>query len=115
MTLLMTRGDDVTLDVIATDQGAPVDLTGAGVWWTAKRRHLDADDDAVIRKTVGAGITVTNPAGGLATVDLVPADTAGLGNSVALWWDLQVKDGAGKVRTLAAGRLVVNADVTRAT
>lgn len=114
-TLTMTRGDSTILDLVVADGGTPVDLTGVSMWWTAKRRHTDTDDQAVIAKTVGDGIAVTNAPGGLATVTIDPDDTAGLDNSSALWWDLQVKDGAGKVRTLAAGRLVVNADVTRAT
>lgn len=112
--LTITRGDDVTLDIFLTDKGQPVDLTGAQLWWTAKRRHIDLDSLAVIQKTLGAGITITQPTQGKAEVALVPNDTAAL-ESIALWWDLQGKDGAGKVRTLAAGRLVVEADVTRTT
>lgn len=111
----MTRGDDVTLDVTAVDQGQPVDLTGCDLWWTAKLRKLDADAEAVMQKTnePGGGITVTDQLGGIAEVAILPADTEDLA-SIALWWDLQVRDGDDKIRTLASGRLVVNSDVTRA-
>jgi hypothetical protein len=111
-TLSMTRGDDRTLDLAVTFDGAPVDLSGAQLWWTAKMRHLDTDADAVIRKSSADGITVVDAAGGLATVAIKPEDTATLPGSNALWWDLQVKSG-GLVHTIAKGRLVVNADVTR--
>lgn len=112
--LQMTRGDDVEFNVVVTDQaGDPVDLTGIDLRFTAKRDSGDGDDDAIIVKTTGAGITVTDEAGGLATISIDAADTDELGVPASLTWDLQSTDEAAKVRTLAGGTLAISPDVSR--
>jgi hypothetical protein len=113
--LEMYRGDDESFDIAVTKDGIAVDLTGASIRFTAKRRATDVDLEAVIAKTsaVAGGIVVTNALGGIARVDIVPADTEDLTASARLIWDLQAVDGTGKVRTLADGTLIVHADVSR--
>lgn len=117
MTLLsMTRGDQQAFEVAFTDaDGLAVDLTGVTLTFTAKRRPTDADVDAVISITsTDGGIAVNaNPATGLATLTLEPADTEDLTNLRSLYWDIQLDDGAGDVRTPSSGRLAISSDVTR--
>ena len=111
--LTMFRGDSAAWDFAATLNGAVVDLTGASVRFTAKNRPDDADVDAVISKTVGAGITLTNASSGLLRVKLAPSDTSGFGGARTLVWDLQARDAAGDVHTLAGGTLRVQPDISR--
>jgi hypothetical protein len=107
MTVLeMTRGDTTTFDVTLTDgDGDPLDLTDLDLTFTASHAAM------VITKTVGDGITVTDLAGGLASIELVPDDTADLEERMVLDWDLQVSDGT-DVYTPLAGSLLVEMDVT---
>ena len=118
MTMLeATRGDDETyeLTILAADQ-QPVNLTGAQLWFTAKRSHHHSDAEAIIRKTIGAGITVVDAAAGRADVKVDAADTAGLpADQLQLVWDCQLKDASGQVSTVDSGRLVIVPDVTVAT
>lgn len=114
--ITLTRGDSRTLSITVLDSdGSAADLTGASIWWTAKRDINDADADAIISKTVGSGITVTNAAGGLATVTIAPDDWTDAEDSDKHYvWDLQVKSDTGTVTTVASGRIIITPDVTRA-
>ena len=103
--IAMYRGDDRVLTITAT-----ASLTGSEVAFTAKRNRRDADADAVIRKSTGAGSVSVD--GATASVTIDAADTDEL-DPVALYWDVQVIDSSDKVRTVASGRLAVLADVTR--
>jgi len=114
--LEIIRGDDEILDLAFKDPaGAALNITGAtGIWFTAKRSSLDDDIDALIQKSLGAGIAVVSAPAGTATVTINAADTTGI-DPTTLVWDAQIKDAAGKVRTAAKGTLKVVHDVTRAT
>lgn len=114
--LSMYRGDTETfkVDIVAVDTGLPLDLSGLDLRFTAKRKVTDADLDAVIVKTSGAGIELGIPTGeALITVD--PADTDDLAKTTTLLWDVQVTDVLGVVKTAATGRLRILADVSRTT
>lgn len=116
--LTIRRGDDRMLDLaIVQDDGVtPQDLSGALLWFTAKRRLSDADADAVLAYREGAGITITNAAAGTATVLVVGTDTAGLADGdIALLCDVQIRPLGGRVYTAAYGRLIVQPDITRST
>lgn len=110
----MTRGDTASFALAFTDAaGAPIDLTGLTLTFTAKERLLDLDADAIITKVDGDGLEVdVDPTTGLATLTVVPADTEGLVDATRLYWDIQLDDGAGTIRTPLSGRLVIGADVT---
>jgi hypothetical protein len=108
--LTMFRGNTMVFDIVVTLGGNPVDLTGAGIWFTAKMSP--GASTVVFQKTVGQGITVTEAASGAGVIELVPGDTQGLGaRTVRLYFDLEVEI-AGAVYTVAAGRLVVEVDLT---
>lgn len=115
-TVVMKRGDDRVLDVTCVDRdGEPVDITDVFLWFTAKRSKADADTAAVLRKDSIDGIAIVVAAEGTATVTLDSADTEDLLVATVLYWDVQGKDGDGKIITLAEGILVIEADVTRTT
>ncbi len=110
------RGDDEVLDISfkQADGITALNITGAtGIWFTAKSSSLDTDAQALIQKTLGAGVTIVSAAAGTATVTINAADTVAIEPST-LVWDAQIRDAAGKVRTAASGTLKVIADVTRA-
>lgn len=107
------RGDGETYLLTVTEDDAPLDLTDAEIWMTAKRHIRDADADAIFQKTVGDGITITDDTGGLATVELVPADTSSLAaRTIRLVYDVQVKLSSGRIVTPLKGKLTVEPDVT---
>jgi hypothetical protein len=113
--LSMTRGDSRAFAIELTDgDGLPLDLTGLALVFSAKRRISDSDDRALITKTEVDGIVVDDdPTTGLAILTIAAPDTEGLSDRV-LYWDLQVDDGAGDVKTPLSGLLSLDADVTQA-
>ncbi len=118
-TLVMIRGDSrtFTIQTRKPDNTGPQDITGWDLWFTGKIRLRDLDVDAVFQKTaqLGGGITVINGPLGTARVKLDPPDTADLTSQVTeLLCDVQGRDLAGEKVTLATGKLLVYADVTRA-
>ncbi len=114
MDLELIRGDSQIFTITVRDSnGVVVNLTGAYLWFRAKRKMSDVDEDAVITKTTGAGIVVTNAAGGIATISISTANTDGLMPG-SYRYDVQVKDAANEVNTVLRGRLRVLADVNRA-
>lgn len=116
MNIKMTRGDSKAIagKVTTVPAGAAVDITSHLIWFTAKRRISDADNEAVFQKTVGDGITVTDGPAGEFAIQINPSDTSGLSDVEAnnLYYDLQVKTGS-TVQTLSKGRLLVEYDVTK--
>lgn len=113
--LRMYRGDDRDFTVTLTEDGSPMDLTGADVRFTAKEHLRDDDEDAVVVATVGDGIVVDDPTSGVLVVSVDAEDTDGLGTVTRfLRYDVQVTRG-GSTRTVVAGRLYIDADVSRTT
>lgn len=69
----MYAGDYITLDFTAKEEsGAALNLTGLTLKWSLGRT---SDGPALLTKTVGTGITVTDAAAGKFKVELDPADT----------------------------------------
>lgn len=113
--IAIVRGDTAVLDVAITRSGSPVDLTGATLWFTAKRAKSDPDAVAVIAKSTASGITVTSASGGTATITIDPDDTSDLTSATALVFDVQLKESGGRITTVDSGTLRVTLDVTQAT
>lgn len=115
MTVLnVIRGDQQAYSITLTEgDGTALDLTGLDVTFMAKRHLQDLDADALITKTATDGIAVNvDPTTGLAVLTLTPDDTELLADADRLYWDLQVDDGLGDVRTPLRGKLVIAGDVT---
>lgn len=113
--LTMYRGDTPQWALAVTDAaGAPFDLTGYDLYFTAKRLITDADP-GVFQLAVGAGITVTNAAGGLATIQPRRADTSALTDDARLFYDVQLSQAGAPDQTFTVdrGELVITRDVTR--
>jgi hypothetical protein len=116
----------VDLDLPRGDTGRwnlsfSVNLTGAKVWFTAKRAWTDADSAAVIALSTDlGGITITDASAGTARLTIPPAATASLTtppppSPLTLLYDIQVKEADGSITTVQQGHLLVRADITRAT
>lgn len=70
-------GDSIILKYNAVDEyGAVLNLTGGAIKWQLAR---NASDTPLLTKTIGAGVTVTNAAGGLFEVKLSFSETRTLG------------------------------------
>ena len=113
--LRMRWGDSAVWLVTVTDaDGLAVDITGATMNFTAKMRASDADADKVFQKTVGAGIVLSNPTNGKATVTLAAADTSALapGRTHLLRYDWKMTL-SGLTTTVAFGTLLVEPATTR--
>lgn len=127
-------GDDITawrgdsFSVSFSDLGNVTARTA--LWFTAKRRSSQADDDAMIQVTedddllyingaaaetaANGTLTVTDAAAGDMTLALAAEETAKMPAGAVLVWDIQMLTASG-VSTLAAGTITFTADVTRAT
>lgn len=99
-------------------QGAPIDLTGCALWFTAKYRQgwqAASDASAFLQFSTGAGtVLVTSPATlGQATATITPAMTAVLAGPAVFTYDWKLVDSYGNVTTTELSTLVVTPDVTR--
>src|SRR5690554_1304953 len=73
MNLTIYQGESRALDYVITDAvGDPVDLTFYVAEWRLTGR---TDETPLVTKTISAGITYTDAALGLLTVELTPEDT----------------------------------------
>ena len=120
--LTMRRGDTPIWDLAVVGRdGAPFDLTGYTVYFTAKR-SLSDPDPGVFQLTNGAGITITDAAGGLAQIQPRRADTSALTEDTTLLVDVQVSQAGAPDQTFTVwphpddwpGELRIVRDVTRA-
>lgn len=113
--------DDRTLSVsVNTDDGTPVDLTGAKLWFTVKERSSDTDLQALIsKKNLEAGgsdtqIKVISASTGKAEIYIVPADTLSVNPGTYLY-DIQVTLANTKTYTITRDKITFKEDVTKAT
>lgn len=118
--LTLRRGDTTGWDLAVVDTaGAPFNLAGCTLYFTAKRLLTDADAAAVFQLTNGAGITITDAAGGLARITPRRADTSSLTEDVRLFVDVQISRGTDETYTVWPvaddwpGELIITRDVTR--
>lgn len=89
-------------NTISDSAGNPVNLSGATITFKAAKRRNGA---AIITKSIGSGITVTNAGAGQHTVTLDPADTAALRG--VLFWHIRVTDVGGRVSTTNIGTVAI--------
>lgn len=76
-----------TVNLVLMDNGVPFNLTGFGVTFKAGPQPTTP---ATVLKTVGAGVTVTNAAGGAVSVAVSPTDFP---DSGVQFWSLDVTQG----------------------
>lgn len=109
------RGDTVRLPVAVTRPagGAVVDLSGCSLRFTVKRKRKDADADAIMVKTIGDGILISDAPAGLAVILIDPEDTDTFTKARTFQCDLQLVEPDDTITTVADGTLTVTLDVTR--
>ena len=96
-TLTIYRGKSHTYGMTFVDEDSqPIPLTGKVIRFMGKRKEADADADAVLSKSTEVdpgGITVTDAAGGLAEMEVLPEDTSGLDDkALKLVYHVEVVD-----------------------
>ena len=101
-------GDDVDPITVAVKDTADnvINLTGAAIVWGVATRPVNDFDGMPrkITKTVGAGITITDAAGGIFKIDIDSADTLALFGS---YWHQARINLAGAKSTVLTGTLTV--------
>ena len=102
------RGDTVSWSLTFTENGSPLDLTGAVITFTMKSKKDDPDSDAVIQKVATLN---ADPTTGLATIVIPATETYPLLGQYH--YDFQLVQSDGTVLTLAIGTVEVKYDITR--
>jgi hypothetical protein len=74
-TVTMRAGTTKQLNFAVTSNAVAVDITSQSFIFMATNAVKDLDAAALISKSVGSGITITDGAGGLLKVIIVPTDT----------------------------------------
>jgi len=108
--LIIKRGDSKTYTLYFKDEnGVPINITGYTVFMTVKEKITDTDAEAKISKT----ITVhTAPTDGKTKISLSSADTNLIGN---YFFDFQLKNTLGEIKTLLEGITTFEQDITQRT
>lgn len=102
------RRDDVAFEITFKDSdGVAIDITGATVFFTVKKRITDPDSEAVISKTI---TSFTDPTNGLATLQLSNTDTDITPGKYV--FDIQLKTVDNKIASSSSANFFVNQDVT---
>lgn len=111
--LEMTRGDTRVIEVVATRDGSPINLTSGKAWMSA-RRSSNSNVYIFQKHSDSGGVVLTSPASGIFHITLQPTDTSTLPNeSVGLSYDVQIKESDGKISTIVTGTLTVTPDITQ--
>jgi len=106
--LEIIRGDSEPFEItLADEDGAPIDLTGAIIYFTVKKRKSDSDANASISKVI---TDHTSPENGESLISLTAEDTNI--EPGTYFWDIQI-DRDGDIDSVKYGILKVFSDVTR--
>lgn len=101
MSLTLRRGNDKTWTITVKNKitGEAVDIsTALGMTFTVRPTINGA---VLITKTVGAGITLTDPTNGVAEIAVAAGDTLGLTNAEYNYvYDVQLVHSDGKIETV---------------
>jgi hypothetical protein len=110
------RGDDKTWTITFVDSnGTAINITGYSVFFTVKPENTYVDSSSDTGATISKTVSVhSDPTHGVTSLSLVPLDTASL-KPAKYRYDMQLKNGSGKILTFIAGNFEVLADVTRRT
>ena len=106
------QGATFKADLTFTDsENNVVDLTGYSI--NMQARSKVSSSETVLDLSVGSGITITNPVGGLFEIEQSAAETAALTGGAVLVYDLELTNPAGQVTRLLQGKIMVSPEVTR--
>jgi len=108
----MHSGDNRSLSVTITDQSqAVLDVSGAAITWALSRAVTDKVEPkgvAIVSKTVGSGITITDGSNGLVEVTIAEADTASLAGTY--YHEMQMVL-SGNTSTIMYGTVIIKKDL----
>jgi len=105
------RGDSKSYDLTFTNgDGEAIDITGWTIFFTAKEKRTDSDDDAVMSKDV---TNHSDPTGGVSAISFTASETNI--DPKAYYYDIQVKKADGTIRTVLVNKLQILIDITRRT
>lgn len=78
--ITLQKGDTEFIELSLTNpDGTPLNLAGiAQIYFTVKRRLSDPDSAAILSKSLGSGIAITDAAAGSALIIIAGADTRNL-------------------------------------
>lgn len=110
--LRMVRGNNALWRFAAVQDTTPVVLTGGTLTFSAKWAYTDASP-LITFTSAGSQIVVLDEAGGIFTVELIPANTSSLPARVnKLVYDVKFVNSSADVYTLSEGQLEVRPNVS---
>jgi len=101
-------GDTQKYSLTFTEDGSPLDITGATIYLTVKKDLSDTDLEALFQKVVTAH---TDPAQGETEIVVNPADTSSL-ECGSYFYDIQVTTAGGEIYTPLLGKYTLGYEVT---
>ena len=108
--IIIIRGDDCVLNFVFSQNGTILNITGYKIYFTAKRKVSDSDDNAVIKKD---WTSHTDPTHGVTQTKLSKTETS-ITPGIYVW-DLQIKSLSGDILSTLFGSLEVVIDITNRT
>jgi hypothetical protein len=103
-----SRGDTYPIEILVTANGAPLDVTSATFKLTVDPSKAPVDDSANLFSLTG--VVTDGPAGAVAfTPTAMQADRVG-----KFYYDVQMVDGSGAIRTVLSGKFTLTQDITKA-
>lgn len=110
---VLHAGDDYDFTFRALQEGVAIDLSGAKIWLTIKKKSSDKDPGLLQYSTEEiTQIEITDEDEGYFVVHFGAADTA---NLEGVWlYDIKARLGSGKLMRFARGSIEFLANLTRA-
>lgn len=102
------RGDTYPIVFTVSVNGVPADITGCTFLLTVDPSKAPLDNTANICQIVGV---ITNPTGGIVSFSPSPANVNFVGK---YYYDIQITDALGKIRTLVMAKFTLVQDITKA-
>lgn len=105
--IIRKRGDTYPMSFVVKSEGVPLDITDSEFWLTVDPSKAPTDDTNNLFALEGQ---IMNPLGGLVTFAVSESEADHVGN---YFYDLQMIDPAGIVRTIQAGKFNFVQDITK--
>ena len=106
--LCFTRGDSVLWTFQIKSEGVPVNITGFSFLLTVDPSPEPTGSGTNLFQLTGSVIT---PLSGIVQFGMTPTQANQVPNEY--YFDLQMTDGGGKIRTVAKGKFTIEQDITK--
>lgn len=109
MKYFLNKGQTAKIEsVVFTDDGlTTANLTSASIQFMVKKNPADPDSQAVLTKSVGSGVVITNPTAGICQTTITASDTNNL-SYLSLYFEILVKLSDGTYIRTGMHELVLN-------